>query len=218
MPINRPLRPHPLSPYYRTGLEVPARLNPPGHRTQPIKPAIILALGDMHTMRKIAMLSMLTLFGSLTARADYRSEYILTWISDHLQTVSYTVTTPRARYAEYESAKMEFDGCNVKIVEDLNAQQSNTQTTVSFNLSNIQSNMIRFRSETGTGDTQVTTYFLVQLPLVGTTTNTTTFSASGGSKTDTTVSSSVSLLFQDRNLANRQVAAWRDAALACGAK
>jgi len=172
----------------------------------------------MNTMKKFALLSVLFFCGSLIARAGMRAADYLTWISDHLQTVSYTVTTPRATYPEFASAKMEFDGCNVKIVEGLKTQKSNIQTTVSFNLSYIQTDMIRSTPEDGFANTRVTPYFLVQLPLVTTATNITTFRTSDGSKTDTTNSTSVSLLFQDRDLANRQATAWRDAALACGAK
>jgi hypothetical protein len=144
----------------------------------------------------------------------------LTWISDHLQTVSFTVTTPRGTYAEFASAKMEFDGCNVKIVEDLKTQKSNIQTTASFSLSYLQADMIRSKRETGYGNTQVSQYFLVLLPLVGTVANTTTFIASDGSTTETATASStiVSISFQDPDLASRQADAWRDAALACGAR
>lgn len=172
----------------------------------------------MNTMRKVALLSVVFICGSLMARAGIRAADSLTWISDHLQTVSYTVITPRATYREFASAKMEFDGCNVKIVEDLKTQKSNIQTTVSFNLSYIQADMIRSRPERGYGDTQVTPYFLVQLPLLSTATNTTTFTASDGFKTETAASTFVSILFQDRDLANRQADAWRDAAFACGAR
>jgi hypothetical protein len=174
----------------------------------------------MNTVRKFALLSVLFFCGSLIVRAGMRAADFLTWISDHLQTVSFTVTTPRAKYPEFASAKMEFDGCNVKVVEDLKTQQSNIQTTVSFNLSYLQADMIRSRPETGYGNTQVTPYFLVLLPLVGTATNTTTFIASDGSKTETTSSSStlVSISFQDRDLASRQANAWQAAALACGAR
>jgi hypothetical protein len=171
----------------------------------------------MRTIKKLTMLSIVILFGGSIARADHRAEGILAWISDNLQTVSYTVTTPRAIYAQYASAKMEANGCNVKIIEDVKTQKSDIQTTVSFNLSNLQTEMIRVKSERGYGNTQVTPYFLVQLPLVSSATNTTTFTASGGSITDTAASSSVSIVFQDRDLANRQASAWREAALACGA-
>ena len=149
------------------------------------------------------------------ARAGMRAADFLTWISDHLQTVSYTVTTPRAQYAEFASAKMEFDGCNVKIVEDLKSQKSDMQTTVSFNLSYLQPDMIRSGRETSFGDTRVTPYFVLRLPLAATATNTTTFD---GSSAATAQSSSVSLSFQDRGLAERQADAWREAAFACGAR
>jgi hypothetical protein len=169
-------------------------------------------------MRKAAALFILMLYGSLSAHAGHRAEDILTWISEHLQTVSYTVTTPLATYPENESFKVEFQGCNVKIVEDLRTQKSNIQTTASFSLSNIQTDMIRFRSEKGYGDTQVTPYFVVQLPLANSAINTTTFTNSDGSKTDTSASNSVSIVFQDRDTATRQASAWRDASLACGAR
>jgi hypothetical protein len=172
----------------------------------------------MNTIRKFALLSVLFFCSTLIAHAGIRAADFLTWIADHLQAVSYTVTTPRATYPEFASAKMEFDGCQVKIVEDLKTQKSNIQTTVSFNLSYIQPDMIRSRPERGYGNTQVTPYFLVQLPLVGTAANTTTFTASDGSKTETAASTSVSILFQDRDLATRQANAWRDAAFACGAR
>jgi len=172
----------------------------------------------MNTMRKGALFSVLIFGGSLIGRAGMRAADFLTWISDHLQTVSYTVTTPRATYQAFASAKMEFDGCNVKIAENLKTQKSDIQTTVSFNLSYLQVDMIRSRPETGYGNTRVTPYFLVLLPLVSSTTNTTTFTASEGSKTETAASTSVSILFQDRDMANRQANAWRDAAFACGAR
>ncbi len=172
----------------------------------------------MNTMRNFALLLVLFFCGSLIARAGMRAADYLTWISDHLQTVSYTVTTPRATYQEFASAKMEFDGCDVKIVEDLKTQKSDIQTTISFNLSYLQGGMIRSRPETSYGNTQITPYFLVLLPLASTATHTTTFTASDGSKTDTGASTSVSIVFQDRDLANRQANAWRDAAFACGAR
>ena len=172
----------------------------------------------MNTMRKAALFSVLFLGSGLIARAGMRAADFLTWISDHLQTVSYTVTTPRATYLEFASAEMEFDGCNVKIVQDLKTQKSDIQTAASFNLSYLRADMIRSKPETGYGNTQVTPYFLVLLPLVSPAANTTTFIASNGSKTETASSTFVSLSFQDRDLANRQVNAWRDAAFACGAR
>jgi len=144
-----------------------------------------------------------------------RAADFLSWISGHLQTVSYTVITPNASYPQFVSAKMEFDGCNVKIVEDHRTQKSDIQSTASFNLSYLQADMIRSRPETGSGNTQVTQYFVVELPLAGTATNTTTFD---GSKTETDSTTFVSLSFQDRDLADRQAGAWQDAAFACGAR
>ena len=191
---------------------------PPRHRTRPTEAAIIVAVGFMNTMRKAVLFSVLFLGSSLIARAGMRAADFLTWISDHLQTVSYTVTTPRATYLEFASAEMEFDGCNVKIVQDLKTQKSDIQTTASFNLSYLQADMIRSKPETGYGNTQVTPYFLVQLPLVRTATNTATFTASNQSETETATSTSVSILFQDRDLAARHADAWRHAALACGAR
>jgi hypothetical protein len=169
-------------------------------------------------MKKFALVLVIFSCGSMNVHAGIRAADYLTWISDHLQKVSYTVVTPIATYPEIASAKMEFDGCNVKIVEDLKTQKGNIQTTVSFNLSYIQVDMIRSALEKGYGDTRVTPYFLVQLPLQKTATNTTIFTTSDGSETETDASNSVSLVFQDRDLANRQVNAWRDAAFACGAK
>ena len=169
-------------------------------------------------MRKAVLLSVLFLGSGWMARASMRAADFLSWISDHLQTVSYTVTTPRATYAEFASAKMEFDGCDVKIDEDLKTEKSDIQTTVSFNLSYLQPDMIRSTRETGYGSAQVTPYFVVLLPLAGTAKNTTTFIAPDGSTSDTASSTSVSLSFQDRDLASRQADAWRDAAFACGAR
>jgi hypothetical protein len=193
-------------------------LNPPDHGLCPGKTAILITVGTMHIMRTLAALSVLIVLSSFSVRADVRAENSLMWISHHLQTVSYTVTTPRATYAEYESAKMEFDGCYVTIVEDIKTQKSDIQTTVSFNPKNIRTDMIRFRSESGFGKTQATPYFLVQLPLISSAINITTFTASGASKSITAASTSVSILFQDRDMANLQASAWRDAALACGAR
>jgi hypothetical protein len=172
----------------------------------------------MNRTRKAVLLSGLFLGSGLIVRGSMRAADFLAWISDHLQTVSYTVTTPGATYAEFASAKMEFDGCNVKIDEDLKTQKSDIQTTVSFNLSYVQADMIRSRRETGFGSAQVTPYFVVLLPLASTATNTTTFVASDGSRSETDSSTLVSLSFRDRDVANRQVDAWRDAAFACGAR
>jgi hypothetical protein len=174
----------------------------------------------MSTTRKVALLSVLVFCGSLTARAGMRAADFLTWISDHLQPVSFTVTTPRATYPEFASANMEFDGCDVKIVEDLKTEKSNIQTTTSFNLSYVQADMIRSKAEMGSGNTHVTPYYLVLLPIAGTATTTTTFIGSDGSKTEagSSLSGLVSISFQDRDLASRQADAWRDAAFACGAR
>jgi hypothetical protein len=178
----------------------------------------MVAVNFMNTMRKAALLLVLFLGGILMARADMRAADYLTWIADHLQTVSYTVTTPRAAYAESASAKMEFDGCTVKIVEDLKTQKSFIQTTVSFNLSYLRADKIRSRPETGFGNTNVTPYFVVLLPLVGTAIDTTKFIGPDKPIAETASTALVSLSFQDGDLANRQAQAWRDAAFACGAR
>jgi hypothetical protein len=195
-------------------------LNPLGHLARPIRGAIIVTVNAMSTTRKVALLSVLVFCGSLTARAGMRAADFLTWISDNLQPVSFTVTTPRATYPEFASANMEFDGCDVKIVEDLKTEKSNIQTTTSFNLSYLQADMIRSKREMGSGNTHVTPYYQVLLPIAGTATSSTTFIAADGSKTDAGSSSSglVSISFQDRDLASRQADAWRDAAFACGAR
>jgi hypothetical protein len=173
---------------------------------------------NMNTAKKVVLFSAL-LFGSgLVARASMRAADSLTWISDHLPTVSYTVTTPHATYAEYASAKMEFQGCWVKVVEDVKTEKSEIQTTVSFKLSDLQMDKIRSQREAGSGNTQVTPYYDVLLPLASTVTNFTTFNASDRPITENGASNSVSLTFQDRDLANRQADAWRDAAFACGAR
>jgi len=168
--------------------------------------------------RNVAALSAVILLCSFSVRADGRADDVLMWISSHLQTVSYTVTTPLASYQENESAKMEFDGCYATILEVVRTPKGNIQTAVSFDLSNIQQDRIRFRSGTGSGDTRVTPYFLVQLPFVRSAISVTTFSASGQPQTSTDASRSVSIVFQDQETANRQASAWRDAALACGAR
>jgi hypothetical protein len=172
----------------------------------------------MRATRKAAVLSTVILVFSFGVRADGRADDVLMWISSHMQTVSYTVTTPLATYQENESAKMEFDGCYATILEEVRTPKSNIQTAVSFDLRNIQQDRIRFRSETGSGDTRVTPYFLVQLPFVRSAISVTTFSASGQPQTSTDASRSVSIVFQDLDTANRQASAWRDAALACGAR
>ena len=172
----------------------------------------------MNTTKKIALFSAFVLGSGLVARASMRAADSLTWISDHLQTVTYTVTTPRATYSEFASAKMEFQGCTVKVVEDVKTEKSDIQTTVSFNLSNLEMDKIHSEREAGSGNTQVTPYYDVVLPLAGTVTNFTTFNASERPITEPGASNSVSLTFQDRDLADRQAGAWRDAAFACGAR
>jgi hypothetical protein len=113
---------------------------------------------------------------------------------------------------------MEFEGCWVKVVEDVKTEKSDIQTTVSFKLSDLQMDRIRSQREAGSGNTQVTPYYDVLLPLASTVTNFTTFNASDRPITENGASNSVSLTFQDRDLANRQADAWRDAAFACGAR
>src|SRR5258708_15622227 len=100
----------------------------------------------MRAARKILALSTVILVCSFGVRADGRADDVLMWISNHLQTVSYTVTTPLATYQENESAKMEFDGCYATILEVVKTPKSNIQTALSFDLSNIQQERIRFRS------------------------------------------------------------------------
>jgi hypothetical protein len=171
----------------------------------------------MRATRKVAILLAVIFFCSFSVRADGRADDALMWISSHLQTVSYTVTTPLATYQENESARMEFDGCYATLLEEVKTPKSRIQTAVSFDLRNIQRDRIRFRAETGSGSTHVSPYFLVQLPFVKSAISVTTFSASGQPQTSTGASGSVSIVFQDQDTANRQASAWRDAALACGA-
>jgi hypothetical protein len=168
-------------------------------------------------MRKITALLILILSGSLSAYARRKPEDTFKWISEHVQTVSYTVTTPLAAYQTDQSAKVEFSGCNATITQDLKTQKSDIRTTVSFNLKDIQTDMVHFSSEKGFGDTEVTEYFYVQLPLASSATNTTIFRTSGGSKTDQTESKFVSIVLPDRDMANRQARAWRNASRVCGA-
>jgi hypothetical protein len=168
-------------------------------------------------MRKIATLMILILPASLNAGMRGKSEEPFKWISDHVQTVSYKVTTPLATYVEDQSAKVEFSRCNAKVTEDLRSHKIDIQTTVSFELKDIQPDMIRFRSEKGVGDTQVTEYFVIQLPLVNSATTNTIFRTSEGSRTDTSASNSVSIVLPDLDAAEGQARAWRDASRACGA-
>jgi orotidine-5'-phosphate decarboxylase len=168
-------------------------------------------------MRKIATLMILILSGSLSADARRKGDDTFKWISDHVQTVSYKVTTPLATYVEDQSAKVEFSGCNAKITEDLKSHKIDIQTTVSFDLKDIQPDMIRFHAEKGVGDTQVSEYFVIQLPLVNSVTSNTVFRTSDGSRTDSSASNTVSIVLPDLDAAEGQASAWRDASRACGA-
>jgi hypothetical protein len=179
---------------------------------------ILIGMDIMRATGKVAVLLAVILLCGFGVRADGRADDVLMWISSHLQTVSYTVTTPLVTYQENQSAKMEFDGCYATILEEVKTPKSNIQTAVSFDLRNIQQDRIRFWSETGSGSTHVSPYFLVQLPFVRSAISVTTFSASGQPQTSTDASRSVSIVFQDLDTANRQASAWRDAALACGAR
>src|SRR5215472_17865202 len=119
-------------------------------------------------MRTTAAFLILMLAGSVSARSSRGAEGardVFRRISDHVQTVSYTVTTPMATYQEDESAKIEFSGCSAKITEDLKTPKSNIRTTLSFDLKTIQADSIRSSSERGLGDTHVSEYFTVELPL-----------------------------------------------------
>jgi hypothetical protein len=170
-------------------------------------------------MRKITALLILfvILSGSLNAYARRKDEDTFKWISDNLQTVSYKVITPRATYVEDHSAKVEFNGCNAKVTEDLRTHNSDIRTTVSFDLKEIQPDMIRFNAEKGSGDTRVSEYFVMQLPLVSSAANTTIFRTPDGSSTDMSASNSVSIVLPDLITAERQAHAWREVSRACGA-
>jgi hypothetical protein len=172
-------------------------------------------------MRTTAAFLILIVAGSVNARPSRRAEDardVFRWISDHTQTVSYTVTTPLATYQEDQTAKVEFVGCSAKITEDLKTPKSNIRTTTSFDLRDIQADAIRTSSEQGIGDTRVSEYFMIELTLASPARNVTTFRTSGGSKTDTSSSSFVSIVLPDRDMADRQVNAWRDASRTCGAR
>ena len=168
-------------------------------------------------MRKVIAILILILSGSLSASAHRKAEDTFKWISDHVQTVSYTVTTPLAAYQTDQSAKVEFNGCKATVTQDLKTQKSDIRTTVSFDLKDIQTDMVHFSSEKGVGDTEVTQYFYVQLPLVSSATNTTVFRTSNGSMTDQSASNFVSLVMPDRDMAKSQARAWRNASRICGA-
>lgn len=172
-------------------------------------------------MRTTAAFLILFVAGSVSARPRRSSEDVrdvFKWISDHTQPVSYTVTTPIATYQEDESAKVEFTGCSAKITDDLKTPKSNIRTTTSFDVRDIQADMVRSSSEQGVGDTRVSEYFMVQLTLANPAKNVTTFRTSGGSKTDMSSSNFISIVLPDRDMADRQVNAWRDASRTCGAR
>ena len=169
-------------------------------------------------MRKITAVFVLVLVGGFTASAGRKPEDVFNWISDHLGTASYTVTTPQATYPEKQSAKVEFEGCNVTLTEDVATQKGNILTTVSFSLSDVQTDMINYSPEKATANTRVTPYYVVQLPLANSAIDNTTFTTSEGSKRFISASRSASIVIQDRNTAIRQAHAWRDASLACGAR
>lgn len=169
-------------------------------------------------MRKTAAFLMLIFFAGATAQASRKADDVFQWISDHVQTVSYTVTTPMATYQEDESAKVEFSGCMAKITEDLKTPHSDIRTTTSFDLRTLQADMIRSSSEQGVLDTHVSEYFTLQLPLASPAMSVTTFRTPRGSKTDTASSNSISLVLPDGDMADRQANAWRDASRSCGAR
>jgi hypothetical protein len=179
---------------------------------------MMVAVDMMNTARKCALFSAALLASGAMAHSSMRAADFLSWISDHLQTVSYTVTTPGATYAEFSSATMEFEGCKVKVVEDVKTQKSDIQTAVSFNLGDLQMDMIHAMRESGSSGAQVTPYYSVVLPFGAPVRNTTTFNATDRPMTETASSTFISLSFQDRDLANKQADAWRDAAFACGAR
>ena len=169
-------------------------------------------------MRRTALFFVLILATGASTWSGRRPEDVFKWISGHVQTVTYTVTTPMATYQEDDTAKVEFSGCSAKITEDLKTPRSNIRTTVSFVLRDIQADSIRSSLERGVGDTHVSEYFTVELPLASPAKNVTIFRTASGSKTDTSLSDSVYLVLPDQNMADRQVNAWRDASLSCGAR
>ena len=169
-------------------------------------------------MKRTAAFFIMLVFVSASAGAARKPEAVFRWISDHVQTVSYTVTTPMATYQEDESAKVEFSGCSAKITEDLKTSKSDIRTTVSFDLKSVQADMIRSSSERGVGDTHVSEYFMLQLPLATPAKSVTTFRTPHGSKTDTASSNSVSIVVPDGDMADRQANAWRDATRACAGR
>jgi hypothetical protein len=172
-------------------------------------------------MRATAAFLIVILAGSASAHPSRKAEDVkdvFRWISDHVQPVSYTVTTPMATYQEDDMAKVEFTGCSARITDELKTPKSNIRTTTLFDLRDIQADMIRSSSQQGVGDTHASEYFMVQLTLANPAKNTTTFRTPGGSKTDTSSTNFVSIVLPDRDMADRQVSAWRDASRTCGAR
>lgn len=167
-------------------------------------------------MKKISAFVILVTFGCVGAQAS-GSQDVFKWIASHMQTVSYTVTTPMATYQEDQSATVEFSGCTAKITEDLKTPKSDIRTTTSFDLRAIQPDMIRSSSEKGVLDTHVSEYFTLQLPLASPVKSVTTFRTSHGSKTDMSSSTAISIVLPDSDMADRQADAWRDASRACSA-
>lgn len=176
------------------------------------------ACDDASIMKRTAAVLTLLVFGSAGAHAARKSEDVFKWISDHVQTVSYTVTTPMATYQEDDTAKVEFSGCSAKITEDLKTPKSDIRTTVSFDLKSIQGDMIRSSSERGVEGTHVSEYFMLQLPLASPATSVTTFRTPHGSKTDTASSNFISIVLPDSDMADRQANAWRDASRTCAGR
>lgn len=172
----------------------------------------------MCAMKKVLAFVMVVTFGCAGAQASGGAQDVFKWISSHMQTVSYTVTTPMATYQEDQTATVEFSGCTAKITEDLKTPKGDIRTTTSFDLRTLEPDMIRASSERGVLDTHVSEYFTVQLPLASPAKSVTTFRTSHGSKTDTSSSSSVSLVLPDGDMADRQADAWRDASRACTAR
>lgn len=169
-------------------------------------------------MKKVSAFVILVTFGCMGAQASGGAGDVFRWISSHMQTVSYTVTTPMATYQEDQTATVEFSGCTAKITEDLKTPKSDIRTTTSFDLRTLEPDMIRSSSERGVLDTHVSEYFTVQLPLASPVKSITTFRTHHGSKTDTYSSNSVSIVLPDSDMADRQANAWRDASRSCSAR
>ena len=176
------------------------------------------ACNPIGAMKKASVLVMLVTFGCVGSRASGGEQDVFKWISSHVQTVSYIVTTPLATYQEDQSATVEFSGCTAKVTEDLKTPKSDIRTTTSFDLRTLEPDMIRSSSERGVLDTHVSEYFTLQLPLASPAKSVTTVRTSHGSKTDMSASNSVSLVLPDGDMADRQANAWRDASRACSAR